>query len=342
MGRQTKAYNMINRKINILLIEDNQADIRLVKEYLEAAEDFKCDLLFANCLSNGLDIISKNNLDLLLLDLSLPDSQGLDTVKKILEKETNLPIVILTGLDDKQKAKSAIAHGVEDFLVKGQFSKDFLIRIIEYSIERKKATRALKQSHNKIKKTLEGTMDTLASLVESRDPYTVGHQKRVAELAIAITGKLDLNEKTIENIKTAALIHDIGKISLPISILTKPGKISEIEYSLIKTHPARGYDIVKNINFHHSIAKTILQHHERINGSGYPKGLKAGEIIIEAKVLGVADAVEAMSSHRPYRAALGIKKAMREISKNKAILYDPEIADICVKLFEDKKFNLKN
>ncbi len=342
MGRQTKAYNMINRKINILLIEDNPADARLIEEYLEVAEDFNCNLLFANSLSSGLDIILKNNLDLLLLDLSLPDSQGLDTVKKVLDKKLNLPIVILTGLDDKQKAKSAIAYGVEDFLVKGQFSEEFLIRVIEYSIERKKATRALEQSHNKIKKTLDGTMDTLASLVESRDPYTVGHQKRVSDLAIAITGELDVSEKTIENIKTAALIHDIGKISLPISILTKPGKISEIEYSLIKTHTTKGYDIVKNINFPNSIAKTILQHHERIDGSGYPKGLKADEIIIEAKIIGVADVLEAMSSHRPYRPALGIKIAMREIIKNKGKLYDPEIADICVKLFKDKKFNLKN
>ncbi len=333
---------MINRKIKILLIEDNPADVRLVEEYLKEAEDFNCDLLLADRLSIGLEAISNNNLDLVLLDLSLPDSQGLDTAKRVLERGTSLPIVILTGLDDKQKAKSAIAYGVEDFLVKGQFSGDFLVRVIDYSIERKKATRALKQSHNKIKKTLDGTMDTLSSLVESRDPYTVGHQKRVSDLAIAITNECDVNEKTIENIKTAASIHDIGKISIPVSILTKPGEISEVEFSLIKTHPTKGYDIVKNINFPRSISKTILQHHERINGSGYPEGLKADEIIFEAKVLAVADVVEAMSSHRPYRPALGVKKAIEEISKNKAILYDAEVTDICIKLFKDKKFDLKN
>jgi putative nucleotidyltransferase with HDIG domain len=151
---------------------------------------------------------------------------------------------------------------------------------------------------------------------------------------------MHLGKDKTEAIRTAALVHDLGKINVPASILSKPGKISDIEYSMIRIHPQTGYDILKKIEFVHPIAKIIVQHHERLDGSGYPAGLKSKDIMIEAKILSVADVVEAMSSHRPYRPALGIDVALKEIIKNRGILYDAEVVDVCVKIFKKNKFKL--
>ncbi len=199
-----------------------------------------------------------------------------------------------------------------------------------------------KKSFQELEKTLEDTINTLAFIVEKRDPYTSGHQKRVAYLAIKIAEKLKLDNKKIKILKTAAIIHDIGKINIPTSILSKTGKLMYIEYNMIKTHPQVGFDIVKNIEFYHPVARIILQHHERENGSGYPNGLKGRDILLEAKIIGVADVVEAMSSHRPYRPALGIKSALEEITRNKGILYDPQVVEACLKVINSKSFSFND
>ncbi len=196
----------------------------------------------------------------------------------------------------------------------------------------------LKISYNKLQKMLEGTIGTLATIVETKDPYTSGHQKRVSKLAVAISRELGLEDKVIECIRTAAEIHDIGKINIPASILTKPGRLSDIEYDMIKTHPQLGYDMINKIDFPTPIAEIILQHHEKLDGSGYPRGLKGKDIMLEAKILAVADIVEAMSSYRPYRPALGPGIAIKEIRKNRGKLYDPRIVDICIKIITKKGF----
>ena len=198
----------------------------------------------------------------------------------------------------------------------------------------KEQEKKLRLSYSKLKRTLDDTIDTLVAVVEIQDPYTAGHQKRVAKLAVAISEKLDISQNKANGVKIAAKIHDIGKISIPQSILSKPGMISDIEYEMIKTHPKVGYDMVKNIKFGNPIAKILLQHHERLDGSGYPNGLKGKDIIFEAKILAVADIVEAMTSRRPYRDALGIDKALDEISKNKGVLYDSEVVNACIMLFK--------
>ncbi len=204
-----------------------------------------------------------------------------------------------------------------------------------------KAHEETKNSYIKVKKTLEDMVETLASIVEIKDPYTAGHQKRVAEISIAIAKELGLSSKNIYAVKNASLIHDIGKINIPQSILAKPGKISDLEFSMIKAHPQHSYDMICKIEFEGNIAKTVLQHHERLDGSGYPNGLKEKDITPEAKIIAVADVVEAMSSHRPYRPALGIDKAIGELVKNKGKKYDPKVVDICVKLFRNNDFILK-
>ena len=207
--------------------------------------------------------------------------------------------------------------------------------------EHKQAEEELQRSYHKLRETLIATVNTLASTVEMRDPYTAGHQRRVTVLASAIAEEIGLAEEQFDGLRLAGLIHDIGKIIVPVEILNKPGRISETEFNIIKTHPQVGYNILQEIDFPWPVAQIILQHHERLDGSGYPQGLKDGGIMVEAKILAVADVVEAMASHRPYRPALGIEVALEEIEKNRDILYDPEVADICQRLFTEKGFTLE-
>ena len=179
-------------------------------------------------------------------------------------------------------------------------------------------------------------------MTELRDPYTSGHQQRVTQLACAIAKEMNLNEKITEEIRVSGALHDIGKIHIPSEILSKPGRLTENEFNMIKTHSEAGFNILKAIEFPWPVAPVVLQHHERTNGSGYPAGLLVKDILLEARVLAVADVVEAMSSHRPYRPALGINKALEEISQNKGILYDPEVVDACLKLFAEKRFKFES
>jgi len=208
--------------------------------------------------------------------------------------------------------------------------------------EIRQVQKELQESYGKLQKTMEGIINTIAKITETRDPYTAGHQLKVSELATAIAREMKLTKDKIEGIRIASLVHDIGKISIPAEILSKPTKLNEIEYSLIKDHSQIGYDILKKVDFLWPVAEIVLQHHEKINGSGYPRGLKGDEILLEAKIICVADVVEAMSSHRPYRPALGIGKALEEISQNKGILYDPEVVDTCLKLFKEKSLKFES
>ena len=205
----------------------------------------------------------------------------------------------------------------------------------------RKSEQKLKQYYQRLKKAMDATIDTMSNIIEAKDPYTAGHQRRVCQLAIRIAQELNLPKDKIEGIRIASLIHDVGKIGLPTEILSKPTKLTEIEFSLIKNHSQTGYDILKSIDFSLPIANIVLQHHERMNGTGYPNNLKGDKILLEARILGVVDVVEAMSSHRPYRPALGIDAALEEISKNKGTLYDPEVVDICIKLIRENDFNFE-
>jgi putative nucleotidyltransferase with HDIG domain len=207
--------------------------------------------------------------------------------------------------------------------------------------ERKLSQDELIQTTEKLRKTLGGTIQAMAVTVETRDPYTAGHQRRVANLARAIAQEMNLPKDTIEGIRVAGLVHDIGKISVPAEILSKPTKLSEMEFGIIKVHAQSGYDILQGIDFPWPIAQIILQHHELLDGSGYPQGLKNGQILLEARILTVADVVEAMASHRPYRPTRGIDAALHEIEKNKGILYDVEAVDVCIKLFRERDFRLE-
>ncbi len=197
--------------------------------------------------------------------------------------------------------------------------------------ERRRAEEALKEA-------LSGTIEAIGLTTETRDPYTAGHQRRVTELAVAIAEELEFDEQRIKGIQAAGLMHDIGKMAVPAEILSKPSALTDMEMALIESHPRVAYDILKSVKFPWPLAQIVLQHHERIDGSGYPQGLRGDEILIEARVLAVADTVEAMASHRPYRAALGIDAALKEIEAHRGTHYDPEIADACLRLFREGRF----
>jgi len=197
-----------------------------------------------------------------------------------------------------------------------------------------------KENVERLRKALGGTIQAIAALVEARDPYTAGHQSRVSDLARAIAREMGLSDEQVEGIRTAGKIHDIGKISVPAEILSSPRKLTDIEFSLIKTHSQSGYDILKDIEFPWPIARMILEHHERIDGSGYPNGLTGDNLLLESRVLSVADMVEAIATHRPYRPALGLDAALEEISKSKGFLYDTAAVDACLRLFKEKGYRL--
>jgi putative nucleotidyltransferase with HDIG domain/PAS domain S-box-containing protein len=207
--------------------------------------------------------------------------------------------------------------------------------------DRKKAEEERHQHLEKIRKTLEGTINVLASAVEMRDPYTAGHQRRVAQLACAIAKEMRMPDEQVEAIRLAALIHDIGKIAVPSEILSKPSVLGEMEMTLIRSHPQVSYDILKRIEFPWPIERIVYQHHERLDASGYPLALSAKDLLPEARILAVADVVEAMSSHRPYRPSLGVEKALQEIKEKKGVLFDPDAVDACMTLFAKKDFKFE-
>lgn len=203
---------------------------------------------------------------------------------------------------------------------------------------RRNVQRELQKSLDHLKKIIGGSVMAIAMTVEKRDPYTYGHQQRVAELARAIGVEIGLSPDQVEGLAIASAIHDIGKISLPAEILTKPSHLSSLEMGLVQAHSQAGYDILKSVDFPWPVAQIVLQHHERLNGTGYPQGLSGEGILKEARIVGVADVVETMSSHRPYRPSVGLDKALEEISTKKGILYDPEAVDACLNLIEEKHF----
>lgn len=227
---------------------------------------------------------------------------------------------VISGIRDAQGVLTGI-HGV---------SRDIT--------ERREAEKALRESFERLRKALGATVQAMAMAVETRDPYTAGHQRRVADLARTIATEMGLSGNAIDGVRTAAIIHDLGKISVPSEILTKPTKLTDPEFGLIKVHAQSGYDILKDIDFPWPVARMVLEHHERMDGSGYPNGSKGEQLLPESRILAVADVVESMASHRPYRPGLGIEKALEEIEKNRGILYDAEAVDACLKLFRAKNY----
>lgn len=261
---------------------------------------------------------------------------------KNLSKKKNLRSAIAIPLMYKQELIGAIAifSDLQEFFndevvtLLCEAAEDIAMTIISSRLGIKLQTEAntLKIVRESLNKTIEG----IVNITEIRDPYTGGHERGVAKIAIAIAQILGWSEDRIEGLKVMCYLHDVGKIAVPLEILSKPGKLSDEEFSIIKTHPQVGYNILKNINFPWPVAEVVLQHHERMDGSGYPRGLKGEDILFEARILSVSDVVDAICNHRPYRPALGVNKALLEILMHKGTLYDPDVVDACIKFFTEK------
>ncbi|MFC1670866.1 HD domain-containing phosphohydrolase [Spirochaetota bacterium] len=259
---------------------------------------------------------------------------------KELKISRDMPETIQDYIETKKGKKIPV-----DFNISPQ--KDYrgntigVVIVLHDITERVKFEDELNDSFSKIRRAMGGTIQAMAQTVEARDPYTAGHQRRVADIARSIATIMELPKDKIEGLRLAGVIHDLGKISIPSEILTKPIVLTDIEYEIIKNHSQAGYDILKNVEFPWPIADMVYQHHERVDGSGYPNGIKGNEILIESKILAVSDVVEAMASYRPYRAALGIEAALEEVLSNRGQLYDTEVTGACVKLFKEEGYEIK-
>lgn len=267
------------------------------------------------------------------------------------ERNRDVPVIFVSAISDTQGKLKGFERGAVDYVTKPFQREELLARVrthlelnrLRHHLEDMIAerTQSLRESETRLKSVLLESIQAIAATVEMRDPYTAGHQRMVAEIAAAIAHELGLPEGRIEALRLASVVHDVGKVKVPSEILSKPGKLSEIEYTLIKQHPQDGWDILKEIAFPWPIAQFVLQHHERLDGSGYPFGLRGNDILLEARIICVADVIEAMASHRLYRAGLGIKAALAEIAGKRGILYDPDVADAAIRIFKDRKFQFR-
>jgi putative two-component system response regulator len=292
--------------------------------------------------------------DLIVSDIMMPRMDGYELLRKV--KTTagtrQIPVILITAKPGLEAKLKGFEHGADAYLSKPVNIRELDARIRNLVAERQVQQNAIRmkemesrederrQGFEKVRRALKSTVQAIATVVEMRDPYTAGHQRRVADLARALGAEMGLSDDRLEGIQTAGLIHDIGKIRVPTEILSKPSKLTALEFDLIKTHVQAGCDILKDIEFPWPIARMIQEHHERVDGSGYPGGFKGERLLPESKILAVADAVEAISTHRPYRPALGVGAALDEIERNKGILFDAEAVDACVNLFRQKKYTL--
>jgi len=333
---------------NILVVDDEEAVRRLLSQVLLRGE---YEYALAADAAEARKFIKDRNFELILCDVTMPGESGIDFIRHVAAEYEDTAIMMMTAVDDPAVAETAMEVGVYGYKIK-PFNTNEVIINIRNSLRRRELELAgrvyLRDLEHKVeertaelRKTLSGVIYALTMTVEMRDPYTAGHQQRVSDLARAIGTEMGFLKDKIMGIRMAGVLHDIGKIAIPAEILSKPGRLSKTEFELIKNHSQVGYDILKTIQFPWPLSQIVLQHHERMDGSGYPNGLLGKEMLIEARILGVADVVEAMASHRPYRPALGIDKALEEISINKGKFYDTEAVNACLRVFKDKGFKFK-
>ena len=341
----------------ILIVDDDPLNIKLMKAELPVE---KFETLSAPDGPQAIQIVLNERPDLILLDIMMPEMDGFEVCRRLksMEESKEIPVIFLSSLTGLEEKVKGFGLGAVDFISKpfqreelqarlrthlelSQLRTKLEDQVVERTIQLQRLTEELKQSLEKLRKTMVGIIQAMALTVESKDPYTAGHQLRVSHLAKAIAQEMGLSQDKIEAVRMSGMVHDLGKISFPAQILSKPTRLSELEFGLIKVHPQISFDILKDIDFPWPVAQIVFQHHERINGTGYPLGLFGNEIYLEARILAVADVVEAIASHRPYRPALGIKKALDEISQNRNILYDPEVVDGCLRLFKEKGYTIE-
>ncbi|MFP4039581.1 MAG: HD domain-containing phosphohydrolase [Desulfosudaceae bacterium] len=358
-GPEPKYHNFVSDSgyvsvPRIMTIDDDDSVQRLMQKVLQAAHYENEPAANAE---EARALLKTEKYELVLCDIGLPGESGLTFIKWLSEAYPETTSIMVTGCDDMDMAEQSLKYGAHSYIVKPFTNRDLLLGIAGALKNRQKQiqseknasrlqkeidlrTRELASSNQRLKQTMRGIIKAMATTLEFRDPYTVGHQQRVADLAAAIGEKLGLDDDRLEALYIASMVHDIGKISVPAEILNKPGSLTSIEFSLIKTHAETGHKILKEINFPWPIAEIVHQHHERIDGSGYPRGLREKDLTLEARIITVADVVEAMASHRPYRPALSIESALGEVKANQDRYYSAEVVDACLAVFENDAYRL--
>lgn len=321
----------------ILVVDDEVQICRILKEHLTLRG---YAVFTAHNGIDALEVFKEKSPHVVLLDVMMPKMGGIDTLREMKKLDPSVGIIMVTATLDEAVIDEALKLGAHDYITKpfklNQIETSIMVKISDIIQD---SEEKLRESYNVLQSTLGRVIEAMARVVETRDPYTSGHQERVSSLAQVIAEEMGLPRDRIEAIKMSALIHDLGKIYVPAEILSMPRKLTFKEYEIIKDHPAMGHEILKSIEFSYPISEYIFQHHERIDGSGYPKGLSDDNICIEAKILAVADTVEAMASFRPYRPALGLDKALDEILRNRRVLYDPGTVDACIRVFNNNRFS---
>lgn len=336
-------------KGRILAVDDTPASLKLVTDLLKA-EGFEVRSAISGELA--LHAAVSNPPELVLLDIRMPVMDGPEVCRRLKadSRTREVPVIFVSAASEIGEKLVGFEVGAVDYVTKPYQRDELLARVrthlelyrlrhrLEGLVEAR--TAALLASERRVRDSLLETITAFAVLVEMRDPYTAGHQRRVAHLAAAIAKEMQMTDQRVEGVRLAGAVHDIGKIQIPTEILSKPGRLTHVEFELIKQHAESGYDILKAINFPWPIAQIVRQHHERLDGSGYPEALTSDQILLEAKILAVADVVESMISHRPYRPGLGLAAAMAEIITHKGKLFDPAVVDACVRLFKELSYVL--
>ena len=334
-------------KGKLLVVDDTSASLRLLTDILKE-EGYEVRSAISGELA--LRAAASNPPDLVLLDIRMPGMDGYEVCRRLKAEPAtrDVPVIFVSAVTETDEKVRGFEMGAVDFVTK-PYQRDELMARVRTHLELHRLrnhledlvaerTAELKQSEKQLRTSLLDSIMALAAMVEMRDPYTAGHQRRVAQLAVAIAQELRLPQEQVEGVHLAGVVHDVGKIRIPAEILSKPGRLTALEFSLIQEHSQNGYEILKSIAFPWPIAQIVQQHHERLDGSGYPQGLKGHQILLEARIVAVADVVEAMSSHRPYRAAQGINSALKEIEQGRGSVYDAAVVDACLRLFAEKRF----
>jgi len=339
-----------------ILIVDDEKSIRMTLRAILKEAGYEVDV--AEDAQRARALLANGLWDVVVTDIVLPGLSGVELLKAIRSSAPpDVQVIMMTGEPTVKTAAEAVRAGASDYLPK-PVTKDSILTAVRRAVETKRILdenrrlqaenrqyqenleEIVRQRTGELRDALEGTIRAMALAVESRDPYTAGHEQRVARLARAIAVEMGRPEEEVLGTYYAGLVHDVGKISVPAEILTYPGKLGKEELGIIRKHPETGARILSTVRFPWPLAEIVLQHHERLDGSGYPLGLSGDAIRIEARILAVADVVEAMANHRPYRAALGIEAALAEIVERRGTFYDTDVVDACVRLFREKGFKL--
>ncbi len=330
----------------VLIVDDTPTNIDLLVTTLK--DHYRLGI--AKKGSSALEYAEKFRPSLILLDIIMPEMDGYEVISRLKANPATaaIPVIFITAIQDTANKTKGFELGAVDYITKPFHAAEVRARVqthislaemkVQLSSQNALLEQKVADKTAELQEMLNSSINSMAQMVEIRDPYTAGHQQRVAQLACAIARRMGLSDHVIEGIRIAGLLHDVGKIRIPVSILSRAGQLLDAELDVIKIHPQVSFEILKNIPFPWPVAHMVFQHHERLDGSGYPLGLRGDQILLEAKILAVADVTEAKSSFRPYRPALGISAALDEIRQHRGSHFDPDVVDACIDLITKDNF----